>query len=634
MTRRSTLHMGQDVSKLKDKYIPKLYMTRLMLKWMDLKQGKRKVSDYIEEFEEYRMRCKFVDSPQIQIAFFVHGLRPDLGARVLEQNPSTVDLAYTLIESNELSHAIVVSTTSSAPRPTHSTATPTMTRTTAAWSRSSTATPRPSASAVTPAPALTSSTPSAISMARAPNAPREPIQCFKCKGFAHRRTDCPTLMVMDLHGQLVEEQPKDDLEVDEYLAECPDGKDASAPTASQPIDVAQRTSIFYTYVKIGGRSYMLMVNSGSCINGISEDTAKRLGLPLLPHPTPYNVSWIDTSTIPVKMQCYVPLKMCTYDEKILCDVLPMKIGSIILGRPWLYDHDVQLSGRANMCSFIYGGRRLIWYPSMRLPSLPTQSTTAPSRTTPSTIITNGCILRRELEHDRESSPLCYAVTLSDGTTESEHETPPPEITQLLEEYVDVFPVELPSELPPLRHIQHATDLVLGATLPNLPHYRMDPIKYEELYSQVRDLLAKGLIRESLSPCAVPTLLAPKKDDTRRMCYDSRAVNKIMVKYHFPIPRVQDLFDEIVGASIFSKIALQSGYHQVRIRPVDKRKTAFKIEDGLFEWNVMPFGLSNAPSTFQRLMNKVLRPYIGRFVVVYFDDILVYSKTREEHAQHL
>ncbi|XP_078437651.1 uncharacterized protein LOC144708274 [Wolffia australiana] len=204
---------------------------------------------------------------------------------------------------------------------------------------------------------------------------------------------------------------------------------------------------------------------------------------MTPHPTPYNVSWIDASTILVKMQCYVRLKMSTYDEKVLYDILPMKIGSIILGRPWLYDHEVQLAGRANTCSFIYGGRRLVWYPSMRLPSLPTQSLTTSSRTTPPAIVTNGCIFQRELEQNREFTPVCYTVTLSDGATNSGHENPTPEVTHLLEEYADVFPAELPNELPPLRHIQHAIDRVPGATLPNLPHYRMDPVKYKELYGQ-------------------------------------------------------------------------------------------------------------------------------------------------------
>jgi hypothetical protein len=191
---------------------------------------------------------------------------------------------------------------------------------------------------------------------------------------------------------------------------------------------------------------------------------------------------------------------------------------------------------------------------------------------------------------------------------------------IVSEFLDVFPEELPG-MPLDREIEFVIELVPGTAPIFKRPYRMAANQLAELKEQLQELLDKGYIRPSASPFGAPVIFVPKKDGTQRMCVDYRSLNEVTVKNKYPLPRIDDLFDQLKGACVFSKIDLQCGYHQLKIRATDIPKTTFITRYGLYEYTVMSFGLTNAPAYFMYLMNKVFMEYLDKFVVVFINDIL-------------
>ncbi|XP_057803382.1 uncharacterized protein LOC131018685 [Salvia miltiorrhiza] len=208
-----------------------------------------------------------------------------------------------------------------------------------------------------------------------------------------------------------------------------------------------------------------------------------------------------------------------------------------------------------------------------------------------------------------------------------------ESVPVVRDYPNIFPENLP-RIPPDRQVEFAIDLVLGAAPISKAPYRMAPKELEELKSQLQELLDLGFIRPSVSTWGAPVLVVKKKDGSMRMCIDCRELNRLTIKNKYRLPRIEDLFDQLKGAKVFSKIDLRSGYHQLKIKGGDISKTAFRTRYSHYEFVVMPFGLTNALAVFMDLMNRVFHSYLDKFVTVFIDDIVIYSRDNVQHEEHL
>ncbi|CAI5468676.1 unnamed protein product [Closterium sp. Yama58-4] len=296
---------------------------------------------------------------------------------------------------------------------------------------------------------------------------------------------------------------------------------------------------------------------------------------------------------------------------------------VLLGRDWLRRHNPVIDWTTGSCC-VSKHEGLI-----KLPAWTPDYIQAP------------CVKAITIAHHFNRGAQLFAVCLRELAVDTDGKdieklcaAVPPDLAELIRQYPDIFPDDLPLGLPPERPEDHKIQLEPGAQPTVRTQWRLTQPELEELRRQIDALLEKGFIRPSTSPFAAPILFTPKKDGGLRMCIDYRALNRVTIKSRYPIPRTDDLLDQLRGARYFSKIDLRGGYHQIRVFADDCHKTAFRTRYGSYEFTVMPFGLTNAPSTFQLTMNRVFRDLLDRCVIVYLDDILIFSKTREQHLRDL
>jgi hypothetical protein len=345
------------------------------------------------------------------------------------------------------------------------------------------------------------------------------------------------------------------------------------------------TGIFSVY----NQPALILFDSGASHSFISQKFSAKCQLPFYHSKGSFMIATPGGKIATNQLNQSVPIQLGSHIVKTTLLVLGLESVDIILGANWMTLHQVVLD-----------------------------------------------VARRIVEIN---SPFCGSFALilpSQGSTQScafsMTELPLKKIPVVCE-YADVFPDELLG-MPPDRDIEFAIELQPGMAPISKRPYRMPPAELAELKKQLQELLDKGFIRPSTSPWGCPALFVKKKDESLRLCIDYRTLNAVTIKNKYPLPRIDVLFDQLVGAKVFSKIDLRSGYHQIKIRANDIPKTTFSTKYGLYEFLVTSFGLTYAPAYFMYLMNSVFMPELDKFVVVFIDDILVYSRNKEEHDMHL
>lgn len=377
---------------------------------------------------------------------------------------------------------------------------------------------------------------------------------------------------------------------------------------------------------VGKHEILILIDSGSVASFISADLAQKLQCTTSTMPAR---QFTVADGRPVNCTEYVPdfewgVQGHTFTHSV--HVLTLGCYDMILGADWLDIHSpMWVHWRKKVMRFTHNKKRVT------LRGIQTKSISCKQIKVAKL---KGLLKRNSVEQLVVIQPVpdSSVASLSDTNKTTVVQAVPPEVQTVIHEFRHLF--QEPSTLPPKRSHDHQIPLVPGAQPFKVRPYRYNPQQKDEIERQVYDMLCSGLIRRSTSPFASPVLLVKKKDGQWRFCVDYRQLNNLTVKNKHPLPIIDELLDELAGAQYFTKLDLCSGYHQVRLAEGEQYKTAFHTHQGLYEFLVMPFGLTNAPATFQSIMNQVFAPLLRKCVLVFVDDILLYSPSLAEHIVQL
>jgi hypothetical protein len=445
-------------------------------------------------------------------------------------------------------------------------------------------------------------------------------ECFKCGEKYDPSHRCAPKPVAALHAM---EQADCPIQLSEEILNMMEIQDiASATQLSLSLNAmagSEGSNCLRLRALVDNQVLLILVDSGSSTSFINADMLSRIKCTIVEAP-PVAVKVANGQYIHTT-QMVPALSWWSHGETFTTPMRVLELGGYdaILGMDWLESHSPMTTDWVKkFISFQYKGRQVTLHGVLNKPKDTVRELSVEQLAKWSK--GNEVWAMAVIHHDQ--------ITALDSTTEE----CPSEIQSLLTEFDQVFAE--PTELPPSRQYDHSITLKQDAAPFNARPYRYSPAHKDEIERQVAAMLAAGIIVPSMSPFASPVLLVQKKDGSWRFCIDYRRLNELTIKNVFPMPVIDELLDELAGAKVFSKLDLRAGYHQIRVLPSDEHKTAFKTHQGHYQFRVMPFGLCNAPATFQCVMNTVLRPCLRRSVLVFMDDILIYSPSLEQHREHL